>query len=163
MNIVFDISKIELSNIMFLDTKKNMIMDGSFTKVLYSDVYMSTNGIYVNIPFEFSGTNNIRNKIALHFTMMNYVNAELFSNICNLEHDIIDTYITRNQLNKIPVYSMKEYLKYGCIKIFQESGDHTINYLSPENMCIAKISGIWETTSSVGITYKIVRFFKTVI
>jgi hypothetical protein len=43
----------------FLDKKKNMIMDGDFTKLVYSDDVLTLNGIYLTCPFVFKHSDNI--------------------------------------------------------------------------------------------------------
>ena len=41
MNIVLNIKDINTENIYLLESKKNIIMDGSFTKLLYSNHFLS--------------------------------------------------------------------------------------------------------------------------
>ena len=51
MNIAYKLEQLNLQNLFFMDSKKNIIMDGKFTKVLYSDDLITTNGISMIIPF----------------------------------------------------------------------------------------------------------------
>ena len=52
MIISLDLPKFTLTNLFFLDTKKNMIMDGNFTKLLYSNELFVMNGLYLLFPIE---------------------------------------------------------------------------------------------------------------
>jgi hypothetical protein len=49
--IVYDIGFFQIKNIFLSDTKKNIIMDGKFTKIIYSDELITTHGIFLKIPF----------------------------------------------------------------------------------------------------------------
>ena len=62
MNIILGISQIEIKNIMFLETKKNIIIDGNFTKLIYADNNVSVNGIFVTFPILASGIDKLMNK-----------------------------------------------------------------------------------------------------
>jgi len=48
---VYDIGFFQIKNIFLSDTKKNIIMDGKFTKIIYSDELITTHGIFLKIPF----------------------------------------------------------------------------------------------------------------
>ena len=49
MNIIFDLDEYNNNNIHFLDSKKNTLMDGKFTKLLYSNKYFTTISLYLDI------------------------------------------------------------------------------------------------------------------
>jgi hypothetical protein len=50
MNFVFNsIEDLEVENISFLDTKKNNIIDGNFTKIIYNDEFTTLNGIFIYV------------------------------------------------------------------------------------------------------------------
>lgn len=52
MNLLCDISTFNPNYLFFLDTKKNMVVDGKFTKLVYSDSIVSLNGLYLYCPIE---------------------------------------------------------------------------------------------------------------
>ena len=52
MNLLCDVSMFQSHHICFLDTKKNMVIDGFFTKIIYSDLSVSLNGLYILCPLE---------------------------------------------------------------------------------------------------------------
>jgi hypothetical protein len=41
--------------IYFLDSKNNILMDGFFTKLIYTDEWFTMNGLYINLPIEMQG------------------------------------------------------------------------------------------------------------
>ena len=50
MKFVFNsIEELEVENISFLDTKKNNIIDGNFTKIIYNDEFTTLNGIFIYV------------------------------------------------------------------------------------------------------------------
>jgi hypothetical protein len=49
--VVYDIGFFQIKDIFLSDTKKNIIMDGKFTKIIYSDELITTHGIFLKIPF----------------------------------------------------------------------------------------------------------------
>ena len=46
MNVVLDLNDLHEQYICFLETKKNIVIDGYFTKILYSNDIVTMNGIY---------------------------------------------------------------------------------------------------------------------
>jgi hypothetical protein len=50
MIILLQLTQFILSNISFLEKKVNMIMDGFFVKLSYSDECMTMNGIFIELP-----------------------------------------------------------------------------------------------------------------
>ena len=68
-NIVYKIDEIFIQNIFLLENKRNIIMDGKFTKIIYSDNLFTTNGIFINVPFMLESFTPLKNSIrtgALH-------------------------------------------------------------------------------------------------
>jgi hypothetical protein len=53
--VVYDLGFFQIKNIFLSDTKKNIIMDGKFTKIIYSDELITTHGIFLKIPFQSVG------------------------------------------------------------------------------------------------------------
>ena len=52
MNLACNISDFEIENTFFLDIKQNIIIDGTFTKIIYSTSNVSFNGIYLIFPIK---------------------------------------------------------------------------------------------------------------
>jgi hypothetical protein len=51
MNILLDSLNFNIHNVFFLEKKKNTVIDGSFTKLVYSTNYFTMNGLYFTLPF----------------------------------------------------------------------------------------------------------------
>jgi len=45
MLLTFKLNDIVIDNVFFLETRKNIIMDGKFTKIIYSDENIVMNGV----------------------------------------------------------------------------------------------------------------------
>ena len=56
-----------------------------------------------------------------------------------------------NKHNKIPQYNIYDHLSSGCIKIASE-----IPMQDKPIVIILKMSGVWETETECGITYKFI-------
>jgi hypothetical protein len=144
-----------------LDTKKNIIMDGSFTKLLYSTDFATMNGIYMRIPLVFHNETKMNSKVVLHFSPANQANWGFYKELCRFEHDVIAAFRTYASSQKTPVYAMREYFKFGTVKIFRSPTHARVAHEGEtESVCVLKISGIWETENSVGVTYKIVEMLR---
>ena len=48
--IVLPHKRITMNGVFFSDKKKNIIMDGTFTKIQYSESFFTMNGIFVYFP-----------------------------------------------------------------------------------------------------------------
>ena len=68
MTLVLNSGNINIENIHFLEPKKNIIIDGNFTKILYADDDVSINGIYILCPIVF---NNIPRPTNAGYTVPN--------------------------------------------------------------------------------------------
>jgi len=51
MNLILNPFQFDSKNLFFLEKKKNNIIDGCFSKIIYSPEYFTMNGIYFIIPF----------------------------------------------------------------------------------------------------------------
>jgi hypothetical protein len=79
----------------------------------------------------------------------------LIEKIQYVEEKILEKYIYGNKTLslKTPHYKIYEQIKNGNIKIFCEN----IKKNNINNLFILKISGIWETDISYGLTYKFIK------
>jgi len=136
MNIIYHLNDYKKDNIFLLDTKKNMLMEGKFTKVLYSNI-LSTIGIYFSINVSGYYINNSLFKI----DKINDLDI-----LYKIEQDMLEFYKTRFNVSKPFNYTLRDTLKSNMMKLYKTS-----EY--GENI-ILKISGIWENETHVGITFK---------
>ena len=167
MNIVINPTKFNSQYIFFLDKKKNNIMDGCFSKIIYSSEYFTMNGVFFVIPVVSKSTSQIEqfissrenqhnqkfteNKYAVYFYTHDVKNLQYITLLSEIENSIINTYKEINGLKKCNNLVLTNQLYKGFFKIYKEKQTH--KYPS-EKKYMLKISGVWENASEVGITYK---------
>ena len=147
MNLVKNIEQYEENNIFFCEPIKNNIMnDGRFIRILYSNNILVLNGIYIYISFNDIVIEKHYNKYKCIFNTTLY--KKLISGIKTIEENILTKI---NIQNKIPQFKIYEQMNNGAIKIFCDS-------LPKQNSSfILKISGVWETPEQYGLTYKFTK------
>jgi hypothetical protein len=177
MNLLCDISTFQKNNVFFLEMKKNMVIDGFFTKIIYTDSMISLNGLYLHCPIEdrtvddhgvepddaTSATESYEvllpdtKRTTIYFSNTNHNNANILKELYRIEHEIIEQYKEYFKIQKINIYSLRNQLKTNSIKMVIPSDDgRCVNrkQASMNDPFILKISGIWETEMNIGITYK---------
>ncbi len=128
MNLAMELDDISYNNIFFNDAIINTIInDSSFIKIIYSNNNLILNSIY--IKFDIYKNNNIT----------------IIDNIDNLEKIILNMYNPTKTHN----YKIIDQLNYLITKLNSSNNKNTFSY-------ILKISGIWETSSLIGLTYKFI-------
>jgi hypothetical protein len=174
MNIILNINdlcdpdnatEISKNKLHFLDKKRNIIMDGEFTKIVFSDEFITINGVYINCPilFQTIGDRNLLNKNIVYFQPYNAVNTPLLKIYTEMEKQILDYYKEFYDSTKMPVYSLHNQLYSGNAKVyrsFQSTDQVNVPPGFPPHpkKYVIKISGIWETDRNIGITYKFLEF-----
>jgi len=140
-------------------------MDGYFTKLVYSNAWFATNGIYVFISFThrklYDGQRAMDTsteeaggyKYYIQFDPYTLDNRQYTERMFDLEERILSLYVPNNPSKK-KAFSLKTQLLNGILKIHYDA-------TTPENLSQdvrstyhLKISGVWETAVSYGITYK---------
>jgi len=218
MNIAFDIHEITIDNsIRFLDKRNNTIMEGDFTKLVYSDHCITLNGLYVHFPVHIASSPNLftpvpllthslavqsrdkerdketerdkerkvlppppgllypvdlsinsykksythPNKLVVSFHPSHPKNASIMQDILLFEKSLIDYYKQYMGCSKTPTYSLKNQLLAGYMKFYRDTLTNTVSTVSsPENVnYVIKISGVWETRDTVGLTYKLLEMY----
>ena len=170
MELSIPLNKINTQNIYFTDKKKNIIVDGDFIKILYSNEFFEMNGLYIlfhleNTPRIIQEQNWVqipnRTRKIYAFNVNSKESIETIDNLCKIEHNIIKRYIMTNCPSKTPSYILKTHLMNGIIKYNSEYKE--IGYAGGESSptkqyckTILKISGVWETATNVGITMKFI-------
>ena len=138
-----------LSNISLLEKKVNMIMDGYFTKLIYSDDCMTMNGIFFELPVRITNTSSIQSKYIAYFDTV--VNRDWIYKLSVIEKQILQYYMFFFGItNKTPNYSLKQQIQNGSIKYYKD-------HITKGNLYYIKLSGIWETHNEIGITYKMIE------
>lgn len=147
MNIVKSVEQFDNNNIFFCEPIKNNIMnDGNFIRILYSNNYMTLNGVFIYINLSNITIEKQFNKVKCIFNVATY--KKLIEDIKNIEENILTKI---NIPNKVPQFKIYEQMNNGNIKIFCDT--------IPKSACsfILKISGIWETNDHFGLTYKFTK------
>ncbi len=145
MNIALNINQFQINEIYFCDPiKNNVVNDGLFIRLIYSTEYFVTNGINLFVPLYDVLIEKFYNKYKCSFHLIN--NKNMIDSIQQIEEDILKKLNNKNKIIQKTIY---EQLRVGNIKIFSENIDKTNN-----NLFILKISGIWETETHIGLTFK---------
>jgi hypothetical protein len=152
MNIlVLPTNEIQSEYIYFLDSKNNMLMDGIFTKIIYTNEWFTMNGLYLNLPIEMQGTDTNNNyKQTVFFSVSQY--STLLHQLDLLEQYILSRYIPSDK-NKHKSYLIMQSLKLGYFRIYK--GDAVKPTTKKITGFVLKISGIWENANEYGLSYKI--------
>jgi hypothetical protein len=161
MNIVHNMNDFKLINVFFLEPKRNIIMDGKFTKIIYSDEMITINGIYFQICFSINSIDKPKsfdkfmNKYFMKFIPNDTINIKIMNELNKIEAGLIEHYKKTFSCKKPPVFLLKDQLSSGNVKLYRE-----IPYLNKNSEYIIKISGIWENNENIGITYKFMEVYK---
>ena len=146
MNIAKRVDQYNDDYVYFCDPIKNNIMtDSNFIRILYSNKIMTLGGIYLIININDIICEKYYNKFKCIFNPN--IHSELIDHIKKIEENII---MKMNLQYKTPQYKINEQLKNGIIKLFHEIPSN------PNTSFLLKISGVWETQYSYGLTYKFI-------
>lgn len=149
MHLVKKINQYNDNSVFFCDPIKNNIMnEGNFIRILYSTKNVTLNGIYLLINLKDVTCERYYNKYKCIFNTN--IHKDLIEEIKSIEENIIQKF-KDTSIIKYPEFKIYEQFKNGFIKIFKEIQNKT------NHTFILKISGIWETNSSFGLTYKFMK------
>jgi hypothetical protein len=134
--------------IYFCDSIKNTVMvDGIYTRILYSSPSVVLNGIYISFTFKDVECEKYYNKFKLNFDTIK--NESSINSIKNIEELILKKYNS----TKTPQFKLCDQLNCGNIKLFNSFNTKQLTML-------LKISGIWENANNYGLTFK---FYPSVV
>ena len=153
MNILKSIDQYDENYVFFFEPIKNNILnDGNFIRIVYSTPQFILNGIYLLIPLNDIIIEKYYNKYKCNFNVTTH--EYLLQSIKKIEENILEKYSIgcNENLNKIPNFKIYEQMKNGNIKIFSENIKKSLHHLF-----VLKISGIWETETCYGLTYKFIK------
>lgn len=162
-----DLENIDYNNIIICDPIKNSIIDySSFYKIIYSNSYISYNGVFTIFK-----VNNITiNKDKVFFNNNNDdENNSVFNKLKHIEEHITKL-CSKSKIKKIN-YKLKDFLNNNYFKFVNNDDVNKFNnfnnlkLLSNSNIAsnsnyhyfILKISGLWETRENIGMTFKIIK------
>jgi hypothetical protein len=143
-----------------MEKKRNVVIDGEFVKIGYSDQLLEMNELCIlceiKAPDECAEDDGfiLKRKSSQKNVNLNcYDNLGLINALGTLEYEILNRYTQQ----KTPVYNLKTQLLNGKIKITQ--GNLKLIRGDGRQCCVVKISGLWETSDSVGLTFKFIGGF----
>lgn len=144
-NAIMNINQYNGNSIFFCEPIKNNVMtEGEFSRIIYASQHVTMNGIFLHIPFFVSSVSKYYNKYKYTIELTNEIDI-----IRAIEIDILKK---MNKHNKKPQYNIYDHLSSGCVKIAGEIS--TSNH--EQIVIILKMSGVWETETECGITYKFI-------
>ena len=166
MKLLLNQKQVKPHSVFFSDRKINMVMEGRFSKIIYSDTFFSLNGIFVTFPLKVKQI--IKNIIYFD----NKTNQDLLYDLCKLEEQLLNDYGSYFDIeSKSKQMTFKNILMCGQLKFYKETNErynprdyhNNSYYKTSENSntktnYYVKISGIWETPLQYGITYKIIEY-----
>ena len=147
MFLLLNPSNFHIQNVYFLEKRINMIMEGFFTKIVFSTEYMTMNGIFFKLPLS---SPNFSNHM---LSISQSSHKDMIQRLCSIEKHLIQYYMMFYNSNKTPVYSLKSQLQRGQVKYYKDTSPG-----STETAFYLKISGIWENSYEAGITFKIIEY-----
>ena len=137
MNILIKHTNFAKSNIHFLETKPNMIFDGLFTKMNYSNDFMVMYGVFIDVPVSVIGAKTT-------------ISSEVYEAFKLVENDIMNEYIVYRGLTRVSItHKLADFIlsKY-----------EIVDSCAGESLAILKISGIWENVNGeVGLSFKLLK------
>ena len=135
----------------FTDAKCNNLLDGEFTKILYSNENITLNGLYIDFPIVIRNHTNQDKDVSrlMYFTLDHPHNIHMMHRLAILEKSLLDLYSEDRQIQKKVQCSLKQQLTTGSVRVYRETAKY-------DNKYAIKISGIWETQYKIGITYKVI-------
>ena len=153
MNIVKTIEQYNDNYVYFCEPIKNNIMnEGIFIRVIYSNSLFMLNGIYLSLFINHMNIEKYYNKYKCRFDVNDY--KLVIEQLKRIEEGLLKKVSIRN---KVPQYKLNEQLRYGQLKIFYDTTNTLKNNSVTDNAFLLKISGIWETEMHYGLTFKFIK------
>ena len=151
-----EISNINLNNLIIMDPiKNNVLQESYFYKINYYNNIIINNGLYIHFKLKYLELLN--EKIIFNFED----NLNNFNELFKIENDLLNINNIQKKKNfKIREIIEKKNIKYNNIDINSNININTTNHFNNINNelnhidLILKISGIWKTNESYGLTFK---------
>jgi len=140
-------------NIRYLYPKKNNIMEGEFTKILFSKNNVTMNGVYLHLPLNTEKKITSNNEVFIRNIINTSSNSNIVYDLKILEQCILNHYQAYNNIDKQMDTILSRQLSTNQIRVYHDNSKHNIK----RNFYVIKISGIWETSRKFGLTYKIME------
>lgn len=156
MNIALKTNQYSIHNTYLLEKKNNVIVEGTFSKILFSNQFFTMNGIYFYLSLEELELKKHLNGLFLQFHPYQEHNLRIIQEFVRIEYNILDYYRRQNHSNKKISNILSKQLYSGCMKVYRDLKKKSGNLQEHDNLYyIIKISGIWETVDEVGLAIKL--------
>ena len=150
MNVVLDIRDVHKRNLFYCDPVNNTVMDDSvFVRTGFTNELFTLNGVYLNCPLKVSKIDKYFHKYKYMFDYNS--NMDLIDSLIKLEREIIGNF---NIHGLVPIYKLRDQLLSLHIRVFENDESIFMPLESGEYSFTLKISGIWQTSESCGLTFK---------
>ena len=147
LNAVMPIYSFQQKYAFFNDPIPNTIIDNSvFWRITYSTNALSMNSIHVFFVLPYTHITQFYNKYKCIIQ-----EVHLKSACIRLEESIL----SKLNINKQPVYNIRQQIQNGFFKMFSRKKIH-----GPYDnfKVVLKVSGVWESETEYGITYKFIDY-----
>lgn len=164
-----DLENIDYNNIIICDPIKNSIIDySSFYKIIYSNNYISYNGLFTifrvnNVTINkdkvfFNNNNDDENNIV--FNKLKHIEEDITklcskSKIKKINYKLKD-FLNNNYFKFVNNDDMNKFNNFNNLKLLSNSNSSVVSN-SDYHYFILKISGLWETRENIGMTFKIIK------
>jgi hypothetical protein len=147
MSILQSINQYNHDNVFFCDSIKNNVMtNGNFIRILYCMPNFTMNGVYIHLYISDLSYEKYYQKYKCIFNVNKF--SELIEDVVTIEKNLLER-VSQIIPGKSAQYKIAEQLRSGHIKIFSDSHPKQTS-----GSFVLKISGVWETDTSYGLTYK---------
>jgi hypothetical protein len=97
MNILLNITDVSLDKIHFSEKKTNMIMNGFFTKIMFSNNYVTMHGLYIDLPIKNPMVNKVYSRNVLQLDIYN--NKDIIQKLIDVENQLLQYYCLFYRVN----------------------------------------------------------------
>ena len=144
-----------IKNVYCLEKKQNKIMDGFFTKIIFTNSFMTMNGIFFKLVIQKSP---LIQKTSYFLQFDPNCHKDIINRLSVIEKQLLLYYTTFHNIQKTPVYNLKNQLQNGSVKYYRPFyKEDAYKIQSRGDSYYIKISGIWENQFEIGITFKILE------
>jgi hypothetical protein len=177
MNIAIDINNFSIDNVYFGDSIKNAIIEnGKFIRIFYSNDIMTLNGIYIKIDSDLKKLTDgdiqslLANITRIENSILEKINIPNKTKTIKIsDYLIFNAYMNSNinvsagnqnnfkYQSQYPYPYQSQYQLQSLLQTQQAQNHSKIHNL---NRMLLKISGVWETASEYGLTFKFIEINK---
>jgi hypothetical protein len=111
-------------------------------------------GLYILFPIETTTFDAVSMKKQIAFNPNTSQNIKVIQDFVKLEHRILEFYKQTKQCCRKISNSLARHMYSGSMKVYKDYNQYKAHDSSKPNLFLLKISGIWETHETIGLTYK---------